>query len=703
MENPLASILKRVLKAESTVEAASRMREAELLVIQDFKTFVTEQTIRLMGKLARRPDFQVTTQLTRLYLIISKNTASLKIELTTLVNDIFLLAERLKGTESGELLGYCGQELLVNLIKDGGLNAEQQQIAQQLLDKRSNIDFEKDSQDIIQALNEGDVSAMLRLFDLMSQCSSLKEQFEVFGTQLSQLVSTIEPLQHHHEMQYHTFRFLEHFIFQNYYYIKAGTNAQVYSVMETRFLTEDCFFTAMIFVKMLMSAEQPIKASLLRVLKRLWFTFPKRRPNLKEALIEVLRAAAAGEPEQCKSAAKFYYYLRNDPETEHDLKSVLDHDPNTQALEAFGEYSRAALINPEVESTESLDQLQVFAGFALSMHIPAGESSSYVIEAPEANCILTWGFATKAHDLSYSLSRVDLAIPQIIIDQHRIECSHEPVVGAVLLQSPGIYKIVWDNTYSWFREKYVRFRISVLKPERDSSTDKSVLKGPIGLQGEEDDYFVNPQGEVLEIGVEIKNNHVSLRSQNESEDLEVESAEVLPLVVAGFIEKISDPNMLYHRKIGIVESEFRSHPELDELGSVAFARDAEAVAWLCYNTMHTTTLISVIVDNPMRSAVIHRGRLLADDNGNSLGDLSRLPPTDPVSGVTSLIMMFGPAIVVVTGMKGQFIEFSERVKEHIPLGIWQQTVLRESIHGDKVTLEAAYKLQYLRHQYKHTF
>lgn len=679
------------------------MREAELLVSSDVLGLMNDRTIRLMGKLARRPDFQVTSLLARLYLIVAKQAAQLGIDKTALVNDIFLLAERIRGTESGELLALAGQDLLENLMKHGGLNPEQMAIAQQLLDKQSSLDFETASQAIIEELRADDASSMLKLFDLMSQSALLKEQFDVFSSQLGVLVSTIEPLLTQPEMQYHTFRFLEHFIFQYCYYVKTGTTAQVYTVLDTRYLNDNCFFTALCFVKLLSSAEAPIKASLLRILKRLWFLYPKRRQSLRTPIHEVLRACAVGEPEQGKGAAKFMYYLRNDPEADPDLKSLLESDASLSSLEKFGEYSRGALINPEVESIHSLDQLQVFAGFALSVSIPAGETESYVIEATEPNCILAWGFATKAYDLSYSLSRMDLATPQVIIDQHRIECSHEPVVGAVVLPAPGIYKFIWDNSYSWVRAKYVRYRISLLRPALQTSMIPSVLRGPIALQGGEDDFFVNPVGEILEIGVEIKGLSVALMSENESDQLELETLDELPIAVAGFIERISEPNKCYHRKIGVVEAVFKGHPELSSLGSIAIARDVEAVAWLSYHSLHPTTLIAATLEAPYRSAVINKGRLLADDNGNSLGDLSRLPTNNPAKAVADLLRMFGPATIILVGVNSPTAEFVESVRRLVPAPIWMSSEIRESMHGDKAALEAAYKLQFLRHTYKHTF
>jgi hypothetical protein len=187
---------------------------------------VNEQTVRLIGKLARRLDYQLTTVLARLYLRISR--LNPRIDLTALVNDIFLLSERIKNTEVGELLSLEGQNLLANLIKDGGLSAEQQQVAQELLDSRS-LNFEAESRSSIEELKAGHATAMLKLFDLMSQRTSMKEQFEIFDSQLSEVVAAVHSQQDNPEVQVHSYRFLEHFIFQSCFYVKSGTQPCVLS------------------------------------------------------------------------------------------------------------------------------------------------------------------------------------------------------------------------------------------------------------------------------------------------------------------------------------------------------------------------------------------------------------------------------------------------------------------------------------------
>ena len=46
----------------------------------------------------------------------------------------------------------------------------------------------------------------------------------------------------------------------------------------------------------------------------------------------------------------------------------------------------------------------------------------------------------------------------------------------MFVSQPGLYKLVWDNTFSWFTKKTIRYRVSVLKPlmEMKIDVDKKV-------------------------------------------------------------------------------------------------------------------------------------------------------------------------------------------------------------------------------------
>lgn len=58
----------------------------------------------------------------------------------------------------------------------------------------------------------------------------------------------------------------------------------------------------------------------------------------------------------------------------------------------------------------------------------------------------------------------DLSNFKSIIKIERIDSSLNPVKIVLFVSEPGTYKIVWDNSFSWFTGKALRYRFSVLKP-----------------------------------------------------------------------------------------------------------------------------------------------------------------------------------------------------------------------------------------------
>jgi hypothetical protein len=145
---------------------------------------------------------------------------------------------------------------------------------------------------------------------------------------------------------------------------------------------------------------------------------------------------------------------------------------------------------------------------------------------------------------------------------------------------------------------------------------------------------------------------------------------------------------------------------LDSFGTVAIARDATALAYFSQRSLKTAhTLIAIVAEDGVRSAVLHKGKLLATENGHALGDLARLRLVSLSDGIAVLLGVFGPAVVVVTGRDmGQSIAaLADEVRVKVPLEIWQHSVLRESILGKTVLVDAAVKLNALHYHFKHTF
>lgn len=52
----------------------------------------------------------------------------------------------------------------------------------------------------------------------------------------------------------------------------------------------------------------------------------------------------------------------------------------------------------------------------------------------------------------------------------------EPHKILFLVEKPGVYRIEFDNTYSWYNEKIVRYRGCVLEPDVDEISIRKFLE-----------------------------------------------------------------------------------------------------------------------------------------------------------------------------------------------------------------------------------
>lgn len=310
------------------------------------------------------------------------------------------------------------------------------------------------------------------------------------------------------------------------------------------------------------------------------------------------------------------------------------------------------------------------------------------------------------------MTRVDTPVPEVLIQEAKVQCDKNPIMGTRLLQSPGLYRFTWDNSYSWFRSKNLRFRISLLKPfkhfkSEPKSKDSTRVINIIHKDDIGDTCYSNNSQDILEIGVYIKSNVVIMVGLDHNEAIEIENEDQIPYVIAGFVDTVLEhANQEFNiRKIGITEKTPKIRPGLEEIGAVAICRDVDAIGLLSQQSLHSNTLISVVNDDGLRSCVILRGRILLSEDGQALGDISKLRNTDLAVAIATLLCMFGPAVVVISGkdFKEEITVLSEKIRYLVPTQTWQHSVIRESIYGPHVAVVAASKLHFLHYRYKFAF
>lgn len=109
-------------------------------------------------------------------------------------------------------------------------------------------------------------------------------------------------------------------------------------------------------------------------------------------------------------------------------------------------------------------------GYPTIINIDAGNSDFQYIEVTEPNSIIYIGFALLEYDINFSflkyrpnpLSQENKKLLQTIISVEKIKACKIPVKIIVLVPEPGVYKAIWDNSYSWLNSKKLRIRFSIL-------------------------------------------------------------------------------------------------------------------------------------------------------------------------------------------------------------------------------------------------
>ena len=243
------------------------------------------------------------------------------------------------------------------------------------------------------------------------------------------------------------------------------------------------------------------------ILKRLYFIFPKYRNKIEDMLTTTLVNLVSfksdiikNRNEQCELFLK--YLLRNG---EQELKEKLITRLNSQKAKIEKNYLDENIINNNIEKEDVetdiiyLNDFNLRVGCPMNLEIKAGDVVEKLIEVRYPNSIIYIGFNTVGFDINFHLVKFcpnlenefkDLENKQFEQQKYfyeifKIEKSEG---GKIVLfaKNPGIYKVIFDNKYSWFNYKLIRYRISILKEMiKNNGTNKKDYKNETIINNEE--------------------------------------------------------------------------------------------------------------------------------------------------------------------------------------------------------------------------
>ena len=660
-------------------EAATTLEEFESLILSH-PSPIDSTVLKLTRKISQKFGYSLHGVLPKLYMkylkLVNKGNTEL---LISLCNDALLVKESLIGTEIGDQIGTCVREALIFLVQQGSLDPQQSQEVQKLLEVKNTINFEEQLGYAIEELDLNSAIGMHIMIDLFSTMPSIKDQFYYYSTQISPILKSLH-VRKSVEIYNLTLKFMDIFLAPVQYLIKIGENSMEYQVSHLKLFSmyEDVFYTSLALVKTLLKCDRFISENTVKIVYKLWNLYPGLRSHLHELILvnfKIISTSNSLDPR--RKAAEFLYVVMHDKEVEGDFKGRLE----SEGLESLFEdenYDRSELAPIE------LKDLKISTGYPICCEINAGEKYSHFVEIEEENSILTWGFASEEYDISYTISRMD-SVEEILYRGQRCSCDLAPIHGVEFVARPGLYKFEWSNAFSWFRSKKVRFRISVLVPlaVKPSAEEPKVIL----LQNPDecgDLCYILPNIEFVEVGIHIAKDTISFFS-TETDIFPLKPSDDVPSIIARYCGLLQKKV----KKIGVIDKNLEKREYPLNSGCFALCRDIEAFALMNHDSLQVHTVIAIIEEDGLRSAVVIGGRLFTG------GNVTNLKNQEPAVAIATLLSVFGPATVVVRGLSIE--KLIARIRLLVPVGIWNNSQI--VLSGFSLA-ECAARLHYLLYRYK---
>jgi hypothetical protein len=658
---------------------------ADVLIDLDNKMISTQSPVdnialKIARKISVKFGYWLYGTIPSLYLkwlkLIDKSDTEL---LINLCNDALSVKDSLIGTEVGDSIYNHVRDALIYLVQQGSLDSQQSQLVQQLLEQKSNINFEEELEYSIEEIESDSPIGMHILIDLFSTLGSSKDQFYYYSTQISSLIKSLQskrPIEIYHL----TIKFIDIFLLPTKYLIKVNENNVEYQLSHLKLFNsyEDVFYTSTSLIKILLQSDSYINENSIKLIYKLWNLYPHLRKHLYDLIVTNFKTiSASNSVEPKKKAAEFLYVIVHDKEVDGDFKVRLE----SEGLDSLFEdenYNVSQLMPIDLQN------LKINSGYPICVEIKPGETYCYFVEIEHENSILTWGFASEEYDISYKIYKIE-ATEKVIYSEDRCNCDISPIIGLEFATSPGLYKFEWINNFSWFRSKKVRFRISVLVPVAEKYPKDQVQVINILNPDDKLDLCYNTSDTVFsEIGVYIKSDSITFYSL-EYDTFPLKNPNEIPDIISRYSNMVQNKI----RKIGILEKSAVIRDYDLECGCIAVCRDVDAFTLMNHDRIQGHTLIGVIEDEGLRSAVFIGGKLF------SSGNVANLKNQEPAVAIATLLSLFGPATVVVHGLDLE--KLVSRARLLVPVGIWNQSSIFLS---DFTLAQCAARLHYLLYRYK---
>ena len=176
--------------------------------------------------------------------------------------------------------------------------------------------------------------------------------------------------------------------------------------------------------------------------------------------------------------------LKSDNDIYLNLKNLLQRkidfiqmNPNFQLNKNNNSKKNSENYSTNIEniSNEALFLLEgdLKLGYFLSRKIRNGEYFNFYAELKEPFSLLD--FCANIEEYNIKLSIIDLTNDKYLIKNIEINAFSSPYKICLFFTRPVICKFIFDNTYSWIRDKNIKYKVNVFYPQKEFFIRKKIL------------------------------------------------------------------------------------------------------------------------------------------------------------------------------------------------------------------------------------
>ena len=150
-------------------------------------------------------------------------------------------------------------------------------------------------------------------------------------------------------------------------------------------------------------------------------------------------------------------------------------NPNFQLNPTNKKTEKNFVTNIENISNEALFLLEgdLKLSYFLSRKIKNGDNFNFYVELIEPYSILD--FCAIIEEYNIKLSIFDLSEEKYIIKNIEVNAYSSPYKICLFFTKPVIIKFVFDNTYSWIRDKSIKYKVNIFYPQKSFYIKRKIL------------------------------------------------------------------------------------------------------------------------------------------------------------------------------------------------------------------------------------